>query len=299
MFFNSINKYAIVTVTTPGFFTGTMVMLHSFLETNRWWRGDIIVIQDGQLTEEDIAKLSFFPNLKTVLVDQILIEKTEELTQYFPDFKRRMGQFYSLEAFKIKDYNKILIMDSDTLFRGSIESIFETTSKLSVCRKAARYKDPKKYTPEDPFSIEQFNAGIMLVDRSLTGFKIYEKLLKLVSLQFFSSFLEKDEKGLIIPDRFGTDQLILNTVFKDVDIEYLPMKYNYRFGLSEQIFKNEGTTLWDGIILHFTGMKKPWLLDRNLDQIQRSPTLSEAYIYWTEAFLRLQHSLSFYFKNKS
>jgi lipopolysaccharide biosynthesis glycosyltransferase len=298
MFFKNKYKYAIATITTPEFFTGTLVMLHSFLETNRWWKGDIIIIQDGQLTDRDLEKLSFFPNLKTMLVDKVLIEKTIELTRHFPDFKRRMGQFYSLTAFKIKEYDKILIMDSDILFRGSVESIFDTAHKLSVCRKAGKFKDPKSYTTEDPFSIEQFNAGVMLVDRSLTGAKIYEKLMKLVSLEFFSSFLKTDEKGLVIPDRFGTDQLILNTVFKDEDIEYLPMKYNYRFGIAELIFEKEGTTLWDAVLLHYTGMKKPWLLDRSLDQIQRNPSNTAAFIFWIEAYLRLQQSFSLYFKNK-
>jgi lipopolysaccharide biosynthesis glycosyltransferase len=285
MWFGSSDKRALVTVTTASFVPGTLVMLHSFKKHNPWFRGDLIIIHDDSLSSEDVALTESLFKVKWVSADPRLLEKTQALCTHFPDYSRRLGQFYSLEAFRLKGYQKVLFMDSDTLFRASISSLFEENALLLVCRKSGKYKNPEPFDPNKPFSVEQFNAGFMLIDKSLLGDHVYEAMLDKVTPSFFYQFLEKNQAGdWVIPPRFGTDQLIFNAQLQD-KATYVSMRYNYRLGIASTILEKEKIGYDDAVIVHFTGRKKPWLLMEALHRIFLHPAEKAAYIEWNEAYL--------------
>jgi alpha-N-acetylglucosamine transferase len=287
MWFSRSGKQALVTVTTPGFLSGTLVMLHSFAKHNPWFEGDRVVIHDDTLSQQDMDLLARLFGTLFIRVDPRLMERTQALCQDFPDYKRRMGQFYSLEAFRLSSYRQILFMDSDTLFRGSVESLFLMGKPLLVCRKSGKFRHPEPVNPDRPFSLEQFNAGMMLMDKSLLGEEIYETMLQKVSPAFFYGFLNKNADGQwVIPARFGTDQLIFNAVLQD-KAHYVSMRYNYRFGVADEILKQENIAYEDAILIHFTGRKKPWLEAEAIRRVLAHPDEAKGFSEWTHSYLEL------------
>ena len=44
-------NYAVVTVCTPNFIPGTMVMIYSFIKYNKWYKGDYIILVE-KVTKE-------------------------------------------------------------------------------------------------------------------------------------------------------------------------------------------------------------------------------------------------------
>jgi lipopolysaccharide biosynthesis glycosyltransferase len=299
--FNKNKDKVLVTVCTQHFLAGTLVLLHSFLQHNPWFKGDIVVINDGSIPESGCRLLQGFPNLRFVKVSATLLEKSKKLIPSFPDFERRLGQFYSLEAFQLKDYAQLLFLDSDMVVRGSLEELFERKEDFLVCPTATHYKQPKAYVPEDPFSVEQFNAGMMLMRKHLLKENLYEKMLSKVSVPFFSSFLPGQSLG---PNddavRLTADQLIHNSLLHPF-ATYVSMRYNYRLGLAEKIKEREGIGIEDSYIVHFTGKKKPWLLSESLTRMQESAENAKAYNYWAQAYVALQASIlegNTFFQNK-
>lgn len=261
-------------------------MLYSFQKHNPWFKGDIIIIHDHTLNEEDKDLVDRYFSVKWISIDEDLKEKTSSLSEFFPDFKRRMGQFYSLEAFKLDHYRKILFLDSDILIRGSMEPLLDQKDKLIVCKKSDKYRNPQEPDPDIPFSVEQFNAGMMVIDRSLLGKEIYGSMLDLVKPDFFYRFLEKDEAGQWIIGRLGTDQLIFNTLYQHI-ATYVSMKYNYRFGISDAILAKEGLAYRDAIVVHFTGKRKPWFIKELALSSRRKNFEAQAYKDWYGHFIEL------------
>jgi lipopolysaccharide biosynthesis glycosyltransferase len=287
MWFSRSGKQALVTVTTPGFLSGTLVMLHSFAKHNPWFEGDRVVIYDDTLSPQDMDLLARLFGVHFIRVDARLMEQTQALCLDFPDYKRRMGQFYSLEAFRLSSYRQILFMDSDTLFRGSVESLFQMGKPLLVCRKSGKFRHPEPINPDRPFSLEQFNAGMMLIDKSLLGEEMYETMLKKVTPTFFFGFLQKNAEGQWdIPARFGTDQLIFNAVLQD-EAQYVSMRYNYRFGVADEILRQESIAYEDAVVVHFTGRKKPWLEAEAIRRVLLHPHEVMGFADWTRSYLEL------------
>jgi lipopolysaccharide biosynthesis glycosyltransferase len=290
--FNNKKGIALVTVCTENFFAGTMVLLYSFLKHNPWFKGDILVIHDETLPQNACNLLGSFPRIQLRKVSHTLVKKSKNLIPSFPDFERRLGQFYSLEAFQLKEYERLLFLDSDMVIRGSLEELFHREEDLLVCATASYYKNPKDYTARDPFSIEKFNAGMMLISKSLLKESLYGEMLSKVSVEFFSAFVPQPSKFRMGNEeiRLTADQLIHNTLLHK-KATFVSLRYNYRLGLAEKIREREGIGIEDSYIVHFTGKKKPWLLSDSLKRMLEGQENAKAYNYWSLAYVELQKAI--------
>lgn len=285
MFFSKVKSKAIATVCTPGFFTGTVVMLHSFLRHNRWFDGDILIIHED-LQPRHIQVLEKIPRVRWIPVGPTLKDQVEKLLPDYPDFKRRKGQFYSLEITRITDYESLLFIDSDILFRGNVESLFDRHEKMLACG-TVKYYRPGEQQEDNPFFIERFNAGIMRFHSSLLSKTLYDTLVGHISIDFFKQFISFAQEHDL--PRVGTDQLIFNWQFRD-QVTLIPGSYNYRTGLSQEIQKIDAVGLDQALVIHYTGKKKPWLLENPLLNLAKGTSSHHTYSWWIEEYLDILKS---------
>jgi lipopolysaccharide biosynthesis glycosyltransferase len=286
MFF-SRPKMAIATVCTPNFLPGTLVTLHSFLRHNPWFDGEILIIHE-QLPEEMQALLVGLGKTRFLAVRPDLLARVRDLIPDYQDFDRRKAQFYSLELAGCTDYSRLLFLDSDLLITGSIQELFDRDEPLLCCGTVRHYRPPVPANPEDPFAVEQFNAGVLRFDRSLLGEKVYQALIDRISGTFFAPYIAY-AAGHGIP-RVGTDQIILNDHFAG-QATFMPARFNYRVGIAREIAEREDCRLEDALIIHYTGAKKPWMADKVVAQLARKRHDLRIFTMWTEAYLAMIRDL--------
>jgi lipopolysaccharide biosynthesis glycosyltransferase len=274
------SKYCLVTITDTDFVPGTLVLIHSFLKHNPWFAGDIVVLCN-QLGPRYRRYFKVYPQIKFIEISKELINRTNALCQAEPKYEHRKGQFYSLDLFKLRGYNKILFMDSDILITGSFKALFNMPDKLITCPDNFHYRDllrdPVDYSEhelkegEDPsnFWSGTFSAGMMLIDGSMINDQTHQEIIKLVDTSHFKTVSTNH-----------SDQLILNQYFRG-KYKLVDARYNYRFNIAVEVLANENVRLEDAVAIHFTARKKPW----NAMHVVRSsfaigPRYIESYHRW-------------------
>jgi lipopolysaccharide biosynthesis glycosyltransferase len=278
----------IITATTPNFVQWTMVMIHSFIATNGWFKGDIIVVCDD-LPDELKTDLGIFKQLKMVSPSAKLKKKLDELCAALPKFSNLFARFYSFEAFRMTGYDKVLFLDSDMIFLDSIEEVFELPDPFYACPESCWYAGlgrrmssyEKISLPEDApdFISLPVNSGFMLLSPAMTNPGIYNKLV-----------------DMIIPDvwisrkTFHADQLLINLYFNKL-ITRLDSSYNYRSKDSLEIKKIDHVAFEDIKVLHFFRWYKPWRFDEVLHTSGNDFNMIKAYQLWYQCYIEF---LKFY-----
>lgn len=277
-----MKNIALATVTTPNFLPGTLVMLHSFLTHNPWFNNNIYIIHD-ELEEEKKKLISAIYPVQYLNVSHDIKEKIKNLIPEYTDFERRKAQFYSIELFGIDNNESILFLDSDMLITKDINEIRNWDNPFYASGTVTKYKSETLNPELNPFDIEAFNAGFMLIDSSLRNNKIINDLKNMISQNFFKKFIVYAKMNNI--PRVGSDQIILNTYFKE-ETTFISGKYNYRTGISKNILTKDNIDLEEASIIHYTGSKKPWMMDKILNQLSKDNTTSTIFIRWQEAWLQ-------------
>ena len=272
---------------TESFLPGAVVAIASFLKHHPRFAGGIVLFHDG-LPEPCCAVLTeAFPPLRCEIVNPELRERTARLGAARPDLRARLPDFYSLEAFRIGGYRKVLYCDSDVLFRRPIDDLFEKEDALVCCgdleQLSGRCHDAATYQPIDGPShagpqgaLERtFNSGLMLIDARLTGKRIYSELLALVSAETW--------RGTRTPH---SDQFILNRYFAGRQT-LVSATYNYCLHLGRAIRVREGLSAAEARVLHFSGRAKPWTPGAML-RYTRGAALAPphpAFAFWYQAWM--------------
>lgn len=243
---------------TEDFLPGAVVTIASFLKQHPGFGGGVVLFHDG-LPERCCASLErAFPPLRFAPVNPGLRERLARLGAARPKLRARMSQFYSLEAFRIDGYHKVLYCDCDLLFRRPIDEILERKDALLCCGDGVflhgRCLDAATYRPIDDPSCagrrgalkQTFSSGLLLIDGRLTGQRTYSKLLALVSPETWRG-----------TETAHSDQFILNRHFAGRQT-LVSATYNYRLHLAAAIRVREGLTAGDAKVVHFSGRVKPW-----------------------------------------
>jgi len=250
------NLYAIATVTDNSFIRGTTVLLFSFFEQNPWFQGDIIIIEND-LTEVNRKLLFTFPNVKFKIVNKELQTRIKIVSYYKQRFQRIGKRFFTLEAFNLKEYHKVLFLDSDVLCRGSLLSLFKLRDAGLYAAPDNQFHHGEKrelfsFLPQSTFTfssnktfIESFNSGVMLINNSILPKLIYKDLLKLLNPIFFKPVVSGH-----------SDQYLLNHYFLE-NVTFLSFKYNYLLN-GKDVLEKQNKYLKDAILIHFVGNNKPW-----------------------------------------
>lgn len=270
-------RYCLTTVSSPEFLPGTIVLLHSFLKTNLWFDGEIIIIHRS-LSDREQAKLhAVYKNCRFQFVSDKLVKKIEQLGIRIPSLKNRQTRFFSLEALALENYDKILFCDSDMLFRDSVQEVFSTLAGIAACADGSNNRgnarDKETYEEvglSSPNSIvNTFNAGFMLFDKSIANQENYNRIIGHLDESFFS----KTKSGL-------TDQILFNIVF-DGQQTILDGSYNYLLAFTRDENYSDKTKFSDAKVVHFNGPMKPWHIDKARTA---SGELKDAMDMWYETY---------------
>ena len=243
---------------TESFLPGAVVAIASFLKQHSGFGGGVVVLHDGLPSARCTALERAFPPLRFEPVNPALRERLARLGATRPDLRARLPDFYSLEAFRIGGYRKVIYCDCDLLFRRPIDELFEKEEALVCCgdgvflrgrrRDAATYRPIRDVSCAGPEgTLERtFNSGLLLIDARLTGGRTYSELLALVSPETWRG-----------TETVHSDQFILNRHFAGRQT-LVSATYNYRLHLAGAIRAREGLSAQEASVLHFTGRVKPW-----------------------------------------
>ena len=118
----SASKICFVTAATESFVPGTLVALGSFLKHHPGFDGDLVVVHDGlpQKHRRHLAAISSAVRFEPISAE--LRVQLAALSAERPALAGRLGQFYSLEAFRLHGYRKVLSYDSANAARPKLPS---------------------------------------------------------------------------------------------------------------------------------------------------------------------------------
>lgn len=284
------DRYAVVTISTPTFIPGTLVMVYSFLKYNPWFKGDFIVLTD-EVTDEMEQHLTHFPQLKFRIIGDQLLANSRAVAEADETGRIFESHFYSLELFNIRGYDKLFYVDSDMLILGSFAELFAMDAKMICVGDGVYYKgelrdgagynkrQPKFWERKQKFWGDNFNAGLILFDGSMANDRHYRELTAMVTTRGYS------EEAMRLQD-----QMIQNIYFRG-QYQLVSAKYNYRMGIQEEVLEKDGISLEEAVVIHYTARRKPWFPHEALVRIKRDADYFRSFQLWQEHWLELMQTL--------
>ena len=265
------SKICLVTATTDRFVPGTLVTLRSFLTHHPRFDGDIVVIHDNLSAANRAVLTAAIDGVRFEPVSPMLRARLPGLCAARPDFAPRLAQFYSLEAFRLRGYRKVLFYDSDVLVQAPVDDLFDRAEDLlcsgdEVALRGWR-RDAASFAPLPPGEAggaagvfeRTFNSGFLLIDARLTGEHCHADLVALVSPETWDG-----------THTAHTDQFILNRYFAGRQT-LVGWTYNFLLHQAANIRAGEGVDAGSAKVLHFNGNIKPWMPDAMLHWTQGDP----------------------------
>lgn len=276
----SFTRYALATVTTERFLPGTATMLQSFLRMSPSIPVDLVVFCNT-LSPTIEAALAGFPRLRLLPISDALNQSATRLVEAVPRLTSRKARFYSLDAFGLDEYDRVLFCDSDVLFVNDVPELFQREDELSACGERTWYtdqtRDPQTHRITGAKSAQDesppvFNAGLLSIGKPLLNTTVKQRLLDEMAPELWQSGQANH-----------TDQLILNRIFGD-RIHMLPAKYNYLLLHHDAIFRKENTTVKQAKVIHFNGAVKPWETGAAMRKAAEDAVWRQAFAQWQQVY---------------
>lgn len=285
-------RTCVLTVATESFAPGAFVTLASFLRHHPDFDGDIVVVAEdlSERSREVLSALS--PRLRFEAPSAALADRAARLCEAHPALRRQRTSFYTLEAFRLGGYRKLLALDGDLLFQATVAALLDSPGELVCCpdQFALRglRRDTTTYLPVDDRDLpvddrtpkagtvgDTFNAGVLLIDGSLLQRPVYDDLVTMVAPSTW--------RGV---KAVNTDQLVLNRYFAGRQT-LASAAYNYLVTNAAAIRAREGIGIDAARVLHFKLPIKPWNPAAMLGWARPKPAypLPAGYKRWYRAFL--------------
>ena len=278
-------RTCVLTVATESFAPGAFVTLASFLRHHPDFDGDIVVVAEdlSERAREVLRALS--PRLRFEAPSAALADRAARLCEAHPVLRRQRTSFYTLEAFRLGGYRKLLALDGDLLFQATVAALLDSPGELVCCpdqfalrglrRDATTYLPVDDSAPKAGTVGDTFNAGVLLIDGSLLRRPVYDDLVAMVAPSTW--------RGV---KAVNTDQLVLNRYFAGRQT-LASATYNYLVTNAAAIRAREGIGIDAARVLHFKLPIKPWnpvaMLDWALPRA--AYPLPAGYKRWYRAFL--------------
>jgi lipopolysaccharide biosynthesis glycosyltransferase len=277
---NNNNRYAIVTLITGNeYFSGALALGQSLIDSNT--KLDLIAMCTPDVSKENRASLSKIWKIRNV--EPLLCNHKHNLDdkqydlkddKYLKGVNKWSITCTKFRVWQMKDYKRIIFMDSDTLVLGNIDKALFSYSNASFV--AA----PESFPPDT------FNSGFMIITPNDKDFEILT--------------IENKENG----SPWG-DQGILNRVFhnwfqgNDDNCGKLPYIYNVGAAYYTK-YKTmlAMANLPSPLVIHFVSSGKPWLVLKyeyyqgDLKELispkvfQELGNQAEAHLIWREKFFK-------------
>ena len=283
-------RYCLATVTTENYFQWTMTMLYSFVKTNPWFKGDIVIICKD-LPAMMAGDLNLFERVKLVQPSAPLLGRLVKFGNSMTGFLDKIARFHSLEIFRLTGYDKLLFLDSDMVVVKSVEELFSLPglfyASAELCwykgkgRNAATFISEYQSTENQAdFLAKPVNTGFMLLDGKILASRHFDGLINLITPGLWQN-----------SSLTYTDELVINHYFKN-SISLLDTRYNYRARAARIIREKEQISPDDASIIHFYSKFKPWDFDEVLASSTNNMSWLKAYEIWYDwyfAFLKFYH----------
>ena len=140
-YFNQFKEYfqryrpnmALCTVINSETVENGLILISSFIENNSWFDDDIVLIVNGDISDED--RMRFYK-----VYDKILFGDND--TEHFNGIKERFSRMYSfkdeelglLHCFSFPQYQRIVYMDVKTVVTMNIDTLFLTDEDMVICQ---------------------------------------------------------------------------------------------------------------------------------------------------------------------
>lgn len=280
-------KICFATVTTDSYIAGTLVMLHSFLKTNPWFEGQIVIIHDG-LSEQSMRWITLLnKDVCFRVIAPVLDNKIDEIVVVYPKLADIRSRFYSLEIFNIEGFDKYLFCDSDILFAGSVQDILQIDAEFVACDARISHYSPVYFSKMlenvggESVSPRSLNTGLFVADKSAVSDEKFRALIRLIDKPTFA-------------DKIVTmaDQIVINAAFSET-YESISGTYNYLLSRDGYTFEGEEIGVKDAKVLHFVGPRNPWIPDQAIEQSIASGSMVKANAMWLSAYAECLTSLHF------
>jgi hypothetical protein len=273
-----VNAATLVTVSSPDFRVGTEVMLASFLATNAWFDGEILILHSRLTAADEAALTAGFPRLSCRRASPRLAAAIDTLVAAHPHLAARRDRFLSLETLLLPPGGKALFCDSDMLFRGDIAPLLAIDAPLVAAPDAAMLRGNVRapgtlaeVAPADGTRAASFNAGLLVHDPAAAGAATADALWPLLDPEAWSRIASQH-----------TDQAVWNLLLRD-RVHLVGTEFNLMMTHRRTSFAHEPVAVDAARVLHFNGPAKPWRPDRHADAIARDPAYAEAFDLWIAA----------------
>jgi lipopolysaccharide biosynthesis glycosyltransferase len=297
---NPKGKFALATVTTENYLQWSMVMIHSFLKSNPWFKGDIVIISND-LSEKSLSDLTVFPGIIIAEPSEILTQRLAQLCAEMPTFSKLINRFLSIEVFRLDQYDKILFLDSDMLVIKNVEVLFRLPDPIYASlewfsgkgRRMSDFEVVNSAGDHGEFIKQPINSGFLMLSKSLFTEALYEELVHFIHPGHWKNTTTR-----------LTDQLIINKFFND-KITIIDARYNYRPKNAEGIYRKEKIRLDDAKIVHFMLKAKPWNLKEVFKTASQKLEMLKAFELWYEwyfdflTWFHLQQKINYLTSNRT
>lgn len=264
-------------------------MLDSFLAHNRWFKGEIVVVQSDLDDGAKAGLRAAFPQVTFASPPLELASALEILAAKQPHLAGRIARFHSLSMFWLDVEGDVLFLDSDLVFTGDISSILEERGDLLAAPDRAmlqgNQRDPETLEEQEGCAggngFRSFNAGLMVLRSAI---RCEATRVAIIDL------LKPDHWDQLRSDH--TDQAVLYKLFGN-SVALLDQRFNRMILHSKSLRGVADLALDDALVLHFNGPAKPWLPERHIGAAQADGTFIKALRIWTEAHESLLTRLHF------
>ena len=284
-------KVCLATATTADYLPGTLVTVGSFLKHHPDFDGDVVIIHDG-LDERQCAYLGALSDrVRFVPVSAELRERLARIGAALRRFAPVLNHLHAFEAYRLTGYRKLLLCDSDLLFRRPIGELFDSEDALLCCGCGVyldgRRRDPATFLPLGDSDLpllsspegsldRTFNDGFLLIDAALVGEGTYADLLSMVTPETWRNTSTSHLKQFLHNRYFAGRQTLISST------------YNFLLRYADLIAAREGLTARDAKVLHFNLSSRPWIPETMLPWTYASapaPAFDLWYAAWIECLV--------------
>lgn len=241
-------RVAIVTIVNDSFVKGAQVMIKSFLDTNSWFEGDIIVCHSfnrSPLSAANMKKLA-------ALYPKTIFRNINESDYADINTKNAMNarfvvSYYTLEAFRITGYDRVLFLDSDMIILGDLTNLIKRECFVGIENTLSIYSTNKECGGKNPISY--INGGVFSIPKGLLGERSFNELLEVAK-----------------PGHKKADQDTINKWILERKFSYYVINNRYNFMVRAPWKQNRPVSdiQKDEVrILHYAGKHKPWANNPN------------------------------------
>lgn len=245
------SRWCVATVTSATYAAGTPVLFSSFLRHNPWFTGTLAVIHDPLEPPSDMLRQ--MPNVRWHPVGGDLAKRLTE-TEYTAV---KAPRFHSLEIFRLREFDRVLYLDSDIVCTGDARGLFDTKGALLCCPDQAHFwglaRDRATYLPQEgalaaPNAVfdKTFNTGVMLLTPELLSASTFADLQGRIATRDWPAIRSGHSVSVVLNDHFSGGWTEVSE------------RYNYLISGGMRGYRRPRVPLAQAVFLHFVGRPKPW-----------------------------------------